>query len=210
MHLDGDTPASERRRAIAGLCDGRLDVVCNCGLISEGVDVPKVGAIIMLRPTASVALYLQMVGRGLRPAPGKERALILDFAGNVDRHGLPDGRREWSLDAKPRRQRKASDGPRLRKCASCSALNRTGAQECSARGADLRTPRERVEIEMRLEQARRLEEEAALRRMTYREQLAWAGADERRLHFIRRLRGYKPGWVFFQLKEARERSRVRA
>ena len=100
-HVDGETPANDRRNAIASLGNGGLDVLCNCGLISEGVDVPAIGAAILLRPTASVALYLQQVGRALRPSPGKDRAIILDFAGNVARHGLPDEPRAWSLDAKP-------------------------------------------------------------------------------------------------------------
>ena len=73
-HVDGETGASDRRSAIAGLANGTVDVICNCGLITEGVDVPAIGAAILLRPTASLALYLQQVGRALRPAPGKERA----------------------------------------------------------------------------------------------------------------------------------------
>ena len=97
-HVDGETPASERRSAIAGLGSGALDVICNCGLIPEGVDVPAIGAAILLRPTASLALHLQQVGRALRLAPGKDRALILDFAGNISRHGMPDAPRQWSLD----------------------------------------------------------------------------------------------------------------
>ena len=112
IHVDGETPAEERRAAIAALGSGELQVLSNCGLISEGVDVPAIGAAILLRPTASLALYLQQVGRALRPAPGKDRAIILDFAGNVSRHGLPDEPREWTLDAKPRRSREKTDESR--------------------------------------------------------------------------------------------------
>jgi superfamily II DNA or RNA helicase len=79
-HVDGDTPARERRAAIEALGSGELCVSSNCGLFSEGVDVPLIGAVILLRATASLALYLQMIGRALRRAPGKERAIILDFA----------------------------------------------------------------------------------------------------------------------------------
>ena len=86
LHLDGETPAAERRAAIAGLGKGDPQVITNCSMISEGLDVPSIGAAILIRPTKSLALYLQQVGRALRPAPGKERALILDFAGNVARH----------------------------------------------------------------------------------------------------------------------------
>ena len=147
MHLDGETPADDRRAAIAGLSDGSVQVLTNCGLISEGVDVPAIGAAILLRPTASLALYLQQVGRSLRPSPAKEKALILDFSGNVARFGLPDAPREWSLESKPRRQRAKAEGPQLRKCKECSALNRPGAHECAHCGADFEdaegTPRDR-------------------------------------------------------------------
>jgi superfamily II DNA or RNA helicase len=176
-------------------------VVCNCGLISEGVDVPAIGAAILLRPTASLTLYLQQVGRALRPSPGKERTLILDFAGNVSRFGLPDAPRTWSLDSKPRRRARKSDAPRVRKCRSCSAINRAGAHPCAVCGADLRTPKERVEIETRLREAKRRELEAALARMRPRERVAWAGADERRLHLVARMNGYRPGWIYFRRKE---------
>jgi DNA repair protein RadD len=203
VHVDGETPVRERLSAIAGLGNGTLEVICNCGLISEGVDVPAIGAVLMLRPTASLALYLQMIGRALRPSAKKGRALILDFAGNVSRHGLPDAPRTWSLNAKPRRQREKSDRPRLPKCSSCSALNHAGAHRCAACGADLKTPRQRREIELRLEQARRRETEDMLARMTKRERWTWAGADEQRLREVARVSGYRPGWVHFRIQELR-------
>jgi superfamily II DNA or RNA helicase len=110
-HLDGDTPKEERRQLIAALGAGGVQIISNCGLISEGLDVPAVHAAILLRPTKSLALYLQQVGRTLRPSPNKERALILDHAGNVFRHGLPDHARDWSLadrHAKPAMRRSSA------------------------------------------------------------------------------------------------------
>ena len=71
LHVDGETPAAERRDAIAALGSGNLDVITNCNLFGEGVDVPNIGAVILLRPTVSLALHLQQIGRALRPAPGK-------------------------------------------------------------------------------------------------------------------------------------------
>jgi DNA repair protein RadD len=201
QHLDGETPASERRTAIAGLANGSLDVICNCGLISEGIDVPSIGVVFLLRPTASPALYLQQVGRSLRPARGKERALILDFAGNVARHGLPDEPRQWSLDAKPRRPRERPDGPRLRRCKACTALNRPSARECANCGGNLKTPKERHELQVALEQAKRREEEDQIAMLPRYAQLDWAGGDERRLRTLARINGYKDGWVYYRLRD---------
>ena len=84
-HLDGGTPRRERRDLIAALANGDVDILTNCGIVSEGLDVPGVEAAILLRPTRSLALYLQMVGRALRP--GKELAYVLDHAGNVTATG---------------------------------------------------------------------------------------------------------------------------
>jgi DNA repair protein RadD len=207
-HIDGQTPASERRAAIAALGSGELQILCNCGLISEGVDVPAIGAVLMLRPTASLALFLQMSGRALRPARGKQRAVLLDFSGNVSRHGMPDAPREWSLDSKPRRQRAKAEGPRLRKCPECNALNRPAAHACSECGTDLRTARERREIEIALQEAQRREEEDAVTLMSKRERIEWAGQDEPRLRLVARLSGYQPGWVFYKLQEARGSGRA--
>ena len=99
-HVDGDTPKDERRDLIRALGTGEVQILTNCGLISEGLDVPGVVGAILLRPTKSLALYLQQVGRALRPAPGKAKALILDHAGNTYRFGLADAPRAWSLDGR--------------------------------------------------------------------------------------------------------------
>ena len=203
-HVDGETPAAERRALIAALGNGSINVICNCGLVSEGVDIPAIGAAIMLRPTASLALYLQQVGRALRPAPGKHKALILDFAGNTARHGMPDQPREWSLDTKPTRQREKPEGQRLRRCPSCTALNRPSAHSCANCGADLRTARERREVEMVLRLAEQREVEAKVRNMSYGARLAWARGDEQRLLLVERACGYKRGWTWHRLRELAE------
>jgi superfamily II DNA or RNA helicase len=205
VHLDGDTPMGERRAAIAGVASGAVEVICNCGLISEGVDVPAIGAVILLRPTQSLALYLQQVGRALRPAPNKKRASILDFAGNCACHGMPDAPSNWSLEAKPRRLRgKTPEKPRPRRCGQCWALNRPAAHQCSECDADLRSPKERAEIEMRLQETARREQEDMIACMPRREQWRWADANEDRLRIVARLNGYKSGWVFYRLQELRQ------
>jgi superfamily II DNA or RNA helicase len=106
----GKTPADDRRRILADFADGRVQVVCNCNVLTEGFDNPGVEIIIMARPTKSRALYAQMAGRSLRPAnaiagdlnnheaPAARRALIeasakpgariVDFVGNSGRHKL--------------------------------------------------------------------------------------------------------------------------
>jgi superfamily II DNA or RNA helicase len=177
------------------LARGDLQVLANCGLISEGLDVPGVHAAILLRPTKSLALYLQQVGRALRPAPNKPRALILDCAGNVFQHGPPDAPRDWSLAG---RDKKAEAAKRelQRRCPECGAIIALGCWTCPECGTVLREPPPaRTEIESRLVVAERLAT------MTYRQALHWAGHDADRLRLIARARGYKHGWVWHRLQE---------
>lgn len=203
-HLDGHTAKDERRAMIEALGTGSLEIITNCGIISEGLDVPAVEAVLLVRPTQSLALYLQQVGRALRPSPGKDRALILDCAGNLYRHGMPDDGRHWSLDGKPRRLREESDMPPLRRCAQCEALNPPKAATCSACGADLGpTPQQQREIDAELRRVEQLRRDKALRGMSYSKALAWAGADESKLLQVAVARGYRRGWVWHRLQESK-------
>jgi DNA repair protein RadD len=126
-HVDGTTPRDERKDLIASLVDGRIQVLSNCALFDEGLDVPGVVAAILLRPTMSVARYLQMVGRALRP--GKPRAFILDHAGCIAAHGLPDDLREWSLEGREKEERDRYRD-RSKQCESCGAFSPFTATHC--------------------------------------------------------------------------------
>ena len=81
MAIWGDSPRTEREAALRDLADGRVRVVFSVDLFNEGVDVPAVDTVLMLRPTESPTLFLQQLGRGLRKAPGKTFCTVLDFVG---------------------------------------------------------------------------------------------------------------------------------
>src|SRR5258707_36376 len=89
--------------AIASFEPGETLLLSNGDVFSEGFDVPAIEAVLMLRPTRSLGLYLQMAGRALRPAANKQHAVIIDMVGNYTRHGLVEDDRNWSLDAPPGR-----------------------------------------------------------------------------------------------------------
>lgn len=122
--VDGGMDATSRAARIDDLGAGRLDVLTSCDIISEGTDVPVVAAAILLRPTQSLSLSLQQMGRVLRPFPGKTHATILDHVGNCFRHGLPDDDREWSLDGKAKRKKSAQDTAHVRQCENCYSVHR--------------------------------------------------------------------------------------
>lgn len=83
----GTTPKDERDASIAGLADGTVEVLTSCALIDEGLDIPAVSCVILLRPTKSLVLHRQQIGRGMRPAPSKT-LIILDHVGNSIQHGF--------------------------------------------------------------------------------------------------------------------------
>jgi DNA repair protein RadD len=132
--VHGDTPDGGEA-AFAGLADGSGAVVTSCSLIDEGVDVPAIGCVIDLAPTASLARYMQRVGRGLRPDAGKSHLIVLDHAGNTLRHGMPQAPREWTLAGIPRKERTA---PVVRQCPICYAAHPPAAV-CPACGHRYKT-----------------------------------------------------------------------
>lgn len=96
--LTGETEDKERLDALIDFKNKLLRVLINIDLFDEGLDVPGIECVQMGRPTMSVSKYLQMIGRGLRPAEGKDHLIIIDHVGNVMRHGIPDRARQWTLD----------------------------------------------------------------------------------------------------------------
>lgn len=124
--VDGSMDDSDRRRILAGLGNGQVQVVTSCDLISEGTDIPAIAYAGLLRLTQSTGLFLQQVGRALRPSAGKDRAIICDHVGNTLIHGLPDDVREWSLEGeKKKRGKKEQDENALRitQCSKCYAVH---------------------------------------------------------------------------------------
>lgn len=124
--MSAQTPSRERQRILAALRSGEILVVCNVGLINEGVSIPEVEAVILARPTESVALGLQQQGRSMRYLPGKT-AKIIDCVGNYARIGLPDDDRAWSLSEPVRKRREINDEGNfyVRSCPQCYMVFQT-------------------------------------------------------------------------------------
>lgn len=122
--VSGDTPDAERRDILKRIRSGPTTVV-NCQLWTEGVDIHELEAVVLRRPTKSLALYFQMVGRVLRPAPQKS-ALVIDHAGNYREHGPVTDPIAFSLDDRPKRPRL----PSTRTCPECYAIHPAPARSC--------------------------------------------------------------------------------
>jgi superfamily II DNA or RNA helicase len=131
-----DADEEDTREEIIGrLESGQTSVVINCFLLAYGVDVPSVECIILARPTRSLTMYLQMVGRGLRAAPGKIHCIVIDHGHVVEHLGLPQSDFAWSLDpdanvnaAATQASERKSATEALRTCRECSEIWLTSEQ----------------------------------------------------------------------------------
>lgn len=159
--VDGKMGKQERKAIIDDFSAGRLSVLTSADLISEGFDVPGIYGAILLRPTKSLALYLQQVGRALRPCEGKPAATILDHVGNCERHGLPDDDRDWTLEGR-RKIKMATPAETTRECPDCFRRFSLFLRQCPECGYAVQVkPREILEREGELSEVNLDEARAA-------------------------------------------------
>lgn len=127
VHVDSNTPASERDSIMNDFRNGKIKVLCNVDLISEGFDVPDCTCVIMARPTDSLVLFLQQSMRCMRYQPNKT-ATIIDHVANYTRHFLPDTDRDWSLQGFEKKQRKKQQSESeisITECPNCFGVMST-------------------------------------------------------------------------------------
>ena len=187
--LLGCTDPVRRDATVAGFAAGAIHVLVTVDVVSEGFDIPSAGCAILLRPTQSLGLYLQQVGRVLRPAPGKTAAIVLDHVGNVHRHGFPDDHREWTLADRERRAGSTGQpAPSVRTCEVCFAAFKP-APLCPCCGAACAPP-PRV-IRQQDGELKELQREAVQQRVAERKKARTLPE----LLAVAKERGYSPGWA---------------
>lgn len=183
-HVDGATPQVIREHTLDDFRRGKLDVLVNMFVLTEGFDAPGAECCLLARSCGSLGTYLQMVGRVLRPAPGKTKALLLDLPGVVHNHGMPDADREYSLDGEGIRSVKK---PSLRQCKQCGAVH-PPAPACPRCGhvypVEDKTPSV-TGVDLRKLSTADLNDDS--KREAFVNMLKIAAA-----------RGYKPGWAFYR------------
>ncbi len=130
-HVSGEMDTPTRDRVIGDFKAGRIRFLFNAMLLTTGFDFPSIDCIVMLRPTKSVGLYVQIMGRGLRMDGVKENTLVLDFAGNVERHGPIDQIRVKSKRAKD--EDAISVAP-VKECPDCHELVHASVMLCPGCG----------------------------------------------------------------------------
>lgn len=131
-HIDGKTTARDRIDIMTGFRSGAIRVICNVYVLTEGVDVPDAEVCMLARSPQHAGTYLQMVGRVLRPAPGKPYAILIDLPGcsHPDMHGAPTADRDYALSGKAI----ATTGEALKNCPQCGMTESSTVRECSECG----------------------------------------------------------------------------
>lgn len=195
-HVDGGMRPDVRTGIIERYRRGDTQVLCNCFIASFGFDAPETSAIVLARPTKSLMLHLQMIGRGLRIAGDKTDCLVIDHAGNVHRHGFAADERAWTLDGeRALKERSGGKGATSERkqldCPECTAVF-SGTRTCPECGFYLAPAGKLVEAldgEL-VEIGERLPVEDQDRAVFYAE-----------LRGLASMSGYRQGWAAHKFKE---------
>lgn len=190
-HIDGTVSRDTRKRLLQNLSQGSIKVITSCSIIQEGTDIPSVSGCLLLRPTLSTSVYLQQVGRCLRPSENKT-AIILDHVGNVEKHGLPTEVRNWSLNGLKKRTQNKTDTISVKVCPNCFSALMSLTQVCEC-GHVFRAKDQKFEtIDAELQEVK------AIKKQKKREQGQARTLQE--LQALAKKRGFSSGWAYHVFK----------
>lgn len=212
IELDGTTPKEKRAVAVKKFREQEIKILVNVNLFTEGVDLPNVDCVIMARPTASLALYLQFSMRCLNPRPGKT-AIIIDHANNFKQFGYPDDDRDWKQAIKSGKQKSKAllKDPSLSivTCDYCFAVVKASEiknGKCPICGKPIKVHKAKTVSDVDLVEASK-EHQRLIKEIVKNDLLKEvANKTVGELHSLKelqayaKLHGYKPGWAWYQAK----------
>ena len=188
MHVDQDTPLAERKALICALRAREIDIICNVGVLTTGVDIPEVLGIFLVRPTLSRVLYLQMVGRGSRISPGKDHFKVVDLGGNVFRHGFIEDAPSALLEGGKEMETKI---PQF-KCAGCGFVTKKRMKNCLHCGFVTKV------VLQQLPSPEQTNTDIKIAEVDPDQYLLFAIKEIAHKGFTR---GFKEGWVYYEVKK---------
>lgn len=212
VEVDGTTSKEKRAVAVRKFREQKIKILVNVNLFTEGVDLPDVDCVVMARPTASLALYLQFSMRCLNPRPGKT-AIIIDHANNFKSFGYPDDDRDWKQAIKSGKQKSKTllkdPGLSIVTCDYCFAVVKASEVKdgkCPICGKPIKVHEAKPISDVDLVEATR--ERKARIKQIIQDQVMTNIVDKpvselkslSELQAYARLHGYKSGWAWYQAK----------
>lgn len=199
VHTDAKTPESKRDKIMADFKEGKIKILCNVDLVSEGFNVPDCSCVVLLRPTQSLVIYLQQSMRAMRYQPNKH-AIIIDQVGNFERFGLPDTAYKWTLEDREKHPHRegGTDGIQIKTCPDCFAVIKADCVKCPICGHDfsieIRRIKQKKEQELRAIKAEQFHIDLIAKKKvselnTFKELTMYAKAKH-----------YKNGWAWHMAK----------
>lgn len=189
-HLDSNMGKYERNSVLSWFHRTKDAVLNNVGILTTGFDCPEIEVVILYRATTSLPLFLQMVGRGSRIAPGKNEFTILDFGENIQRLGFWEAPRVWSLEKAKKKSKKEQAAP-VKGCPECKALVFASTRTCQYCDHEFKITKEQEEEE----------KVAKLALLTPKERRRLAiGASIEEKAAMAKSKLIKPYWVLHNLK----------
>jgi superfamily II DNA or RNA helicase len=198
--VDGKTPRTQRKQIFSDFRAGRITVLCACAVVDEGLDVPEATCLQLVRGIRSLRLYRQLIGRVLRPADSKDKAIIIDHGGSWRYLPMPDAQIDWSLDDRLRRPKKDIPSDREREYSTGRIVPAVRVQE----GRDdlflirASTPQEvaRERVQRSFKKAVRLYEKGILPSSAMRTQMRMAKfLDDDQLATLSEICNLPPEWM---------------
>ena len=198
ISIDGSMSQKERNKRMDLFKSGKVQILCNCNLISEGVTLPNASVALLLRPTMSLPLFIQQSCRVLTPVQGK-KAVIIDFVNNVQKHGMPTESHNWSLTRSVEKRKEFNEDGTLniRQCENCFKCFKTAPQcpycgyEYKVKGRELKSV---TDIELKKIEAIEKEKQEKQKKIARMEVGQCRTIAE--LQKIAKERNYAPGWVW--------------
>lgn len=204
VHADSKTPSKERDEIMNKFKSGEIEVLCNVDLVSEGFNVPDCSCVVLVRPTASLVLFLQQAMRSMRYQKGK-KATIIDHVGNYEMHGLPDTEHEWSIDDRQKKERKGSKNELpTKQCAHCHMVHLMQVRVCDC-GEEFPIEQNELEqIETELKKVNKLDFEVNYESIRIKREFGSKNIEDLETledyYLFSKARNYKESWIKFQFE----------
>ena len=201
-HVDAKTPSTKREQIMTDFKAGKIKIICNVDLISEGFNAPDCSTVILLRPTASLVLFVQQSMRSMRYKPGKV-ATIIDHVANYSRFGLPDDDFDWTLDDREKKRNgRKDDAPAIKTCDRCFRVVPAQSKICPFCGFEFEVAQTEIQENKnaKIEKIGEFKMVADYQNNQYGKMKPDDANNVEDLYKIAKARGYKPGWAYMNAK----------